>query len=375
MRVAIVTPRYPPVHEGGGELSAQLLATSLQTYGDEINEVVVFSFDGTKTETVAGVEVRRLGTPSMFLTEYLNVAALPKLRGRLANFDIVHAYNMELHPVVGYLSDREGFASVATLNSYHYFPKSVINVTPTSLERAYELLGLPTTGRVLKAGVRRIDALVALSESLREIYYEHGFAGCRIERITNMMDPSFGVPDVDDEHDGFRLLYVGTLTRNKGIRYLVEAMSSVPETVHLRLIGDGPQLEVLESLAQEVGVDSRIEFVGRLPYDEIPAAYATADAFVHPGVWPEPLNRTVLEAMQAGLPIICTDIGGPPEVVPEPELLCQPADPADLASVITRVSEDGTRLSPAERRRHVRDSHHPSVVVLQLIDLYAELCR
>jgi glycosyltransferase involved in cell wall biosynthesis len=375
MDIAIVTPRYPPIHEGGGELSAQLLAKSLQRYGEGVDEVMVFSFDGNARETVSGVDVRRLGSPSSLITEYLNVAALPKLWGRLGAFDIVHAYNMELHPVVGYLSDREGFASVGTLNSYHYFPKSVINVTPSRLERLYELVGLPTTGRVLTSYTKRFDALVALSESLREIYYENGFAGCRIEHITNMIDPSFEVPDPSEEYNGFTLLYVGTLTRNKGIRYLVEAMASVSDDVSLRIVGDGPQEESLRRLASDYGVSPRIEFVGRVPYEEVPREYANADAFVHPGVWPEPLNRTVLEAMQAGLPVVCTDIGGPPEVVPDADLLCPPADPSALVAAVRRAMEKPPRSAARESREHVWSHHHPSVVVPQIVNLYTELCR
>lgn len=372
-RVAIVTPRYPPVHEGGGELSAQLLARSLQRYGERVEDVVVFSFDGNGRETVAGVDVHRLGAPSSFVTEYLNLAALPKLRGRLGTFDVVHAYNMELHPVVGYLSGHEEFASVGTLNSYHYFPKSVINVTPNRLERLYELVGLPTTGRILTSYVKRIDALVALSESLRDIYYENGFAGCRIDHVTNMMDPSFEVPESSSRHDGFRLLYVGTLTQNKGVRYLIEAMASVPEDVSLRVIGDGDQEASLQRLVAEYSLESQVEFVGRIPYDEVPSEYANADVFVHPGVWPEPLNRTVLESMQAGLPVVCTDIGGPPEVVPDDALVCPPADPEALAAAIRRARTKGPEAA-TESRAYVESNHHPSVVIPQLVDLYDELC-
>jgi glycosyltransferase involved in cell wall biosynthesis len=373
MDVAIVTPRYPPVNEGGGELSAQLLATGLDEYGDGVDDVVVYSFDGVGEETVAGIEVHRLGTPSTLVTEYLNVAAYPELAGRLAAFDVVHAYNMELHPVVGFLSAREGFASVGTLNSYHYFPKSVIDVEPTALERAYELVGMPTTGRILRAYVKRMDALVALSESLREVYYDNGFAGCRIEHVTNMMDPSFSVPEVDDDHEGFRLLYVGTLTANKGVRYLVEAMQSVPDDVSLRVVGDGDREGALRSLAADLGVDSRVEFAGRVPYEAVPREYATADAFVHPGVWPEPLNRTVLEAMQAGLPVVCTDVGGPPEVVPDDDLLCPPADPDGLAAAIARATEKDARAAATESREYVRENHHPSVVIPRMVDLYESI--
>lgn len=372
MDVGIVTPRYPPVSGGGGEVSVQLLATQLQNH-DQINNVVVYSFDGHSTQTVNGVQVKRLGTPSTFLTEYLNANAWFRLRGRLTDFDVVHAYNMELHPVVGFLSHREEFPSVATLNSYHYFPKSVINVTPSPLEYAYEMLGYPTTGRILRSYVKRIDVLVALSESVRDIYYENSFSGCQIEHITNMLDPSFEVPNVDDGHDGFRLLYVGSLTRNKGVRYLIKAMASVPDAVHLRVVGDGDCTTSLKELAQEAGVQSRVEFFGPLPYDEIPRQYALADAFVHPGVWPEPLNRTVLEAMQAGLPIVCTDVGGPPEVVPDEELLCPPADSSGLAAAIERAMEKSSGITAEETRRYVRANHHPSVVVPQLVELYDDL--
>lgn len=375
MRVALVTPRYPPNVSGGGEISAQLLAENLGVYDDRVDEVVVFSFDGDAVEEVGGVEVRRLKRISTPLTELQNVFAYPAISGRLSSFDIVHAYNMELHPLVGYLAAREGVPSVATLNSYHFFPKSVTNVRPSGVERLYETLTQPTTGWGLRRLMHRIDAFIAISDALRGVYWRNGFRGCRIEHIPNMADPSFSVPNEPIDGDGFHLLYVGALEPHKGVEHLVRAMEHLPAHVRLRVVGGGRQKEELERLSSDVGVAHRVEFTGRLSYEEIPVEYATADAFVHPGVWPEPFGRTILEALEAGVPVVCTDIGGPPEVVPDSDLLCPPADPPALAAAVRRAMEKAPRSAAHESRRHVRSHYHPSVVVPRIVDLYTELCR
>lgn len=370
MRVGLVTPRYPPISSGGGERSAKLLADSLQNTPD-IDSVDVFSFDGRADSKVDGVPVHRLGTPSSTLTEYLNVVAYRRLRSRLKGFDVVHAYNMELHPVVGYLSDREGFPSVATLNSYHFFSASVANLEPGPVERFYELVAHPTTGRLMRHYMKRIDVLIALSNSIRDIYQKKGFDECRIEHVTNMADPSFEALDVSENHEGCRLLYVGTLTANKGVEYLIRAINELSPEYSLRVVGDGDRAPELQRLADNLGVGERVEFTGRVPYEQLPELYATSDMFVHPGVWPEPLNRTVLEAMQAGLPVVCTDVGGPPEIIPSQELLCRPADPVSIAEAIERARD--SESIGEENRRYVREHHHPDVVIPRIIALYNDL--
>lgn len=374
MHVAVVTPRYPPVSTGGGERSTQLLATRLAA-SDRVDGVTVFSFDGSGETTDDGVTVERLGSVSPTVTELQNLRVLPKLRPRLSQFDVVHSYNMELHPTVGFLSDRLGVPSVATLNSYHFFPSSVTNTTATGVAKVYERIGLPTTGRVMRHYMGRIDAFVALSRAIQEIYERNGFADARFEHIPNMLDPAFETPDPDPDDDGrYGLLYVGSLTENKGVEHLVRAMARLPETYRVRIVGDGPERDRLEALAAELGVTDRVVFSGRIPYDEIGQAYADADLFVHPGIWPEPLNRTVMEAMQAGLPVVCTDIGGPPEIIPDEELLCAPGDSEDLARTIQHAS-DLDRDVGGNNRASLLSNHEPETIVDRIVDLYVDLCR
>lgn len=148
---------------------------------------------------------------------------------------------MEPHLLVGHLAARSDVRSVATLNSYHFFPKALTNVRPLTAERMYEIASQLTTGRVLRRMMPRIDAFVAISDALRDIYWENGFAGSRIEHVPHMADPSFSMPSRTGDHDTFRLLYVGALEPLTGMKHLVEAMRELPADVRLCVVGGGRQ--------------------------------------------------------------------------------------------------------------------------------------
>lgn len=368
--VAIVTPRYPPTFVGGGEQSVRLLANHL-TSSDRIDGVKVHSFDGEGRTLLDGVEVLRLGKVSPFLTEYQNFSAYRLLRGAVSESDIVHAYNMELNPAVGYLCSKEDIPSIATLNSYHFISKSVTNRTPSTLDRIYETIGGPTTGRILWHFMKRIDAFTALSDSVRTIYSDHGLDDKRIEVIPNMIDPSFDPPEIETTR-GYQILYVGSLMPSKGVPVLIQALSLLPDDYRVRIVGGGAEEARLRSLVADIGETGRVEFTGWVPHEEIGKIYASADLFVHPALLPEPFGRTILEAMQSGLPVVCTDIGGPPEVVPDAELVCPPGDAERLADTIRRARALGDRVG--ERYRdYAIGNYSPSDVIPRYVDLYEEV--
>jgi len=371
LSLALITPRYPPNASGGGERSAQLLADNL-TRSDRVQEVTVFAFDGAGTEEQDDVTVHRLGDVSSTVTELQNLQALQRVRGRVDSYDVIHGCNMELHPAVGYLSTHIDGVSVGTLNSYHFFKSSVTNTTASGLERLYELVGHPTTGRILRHYLRRIDVFLARSRALERVYRENGFEGARIEPVLNMLDPEFSVPDTAPASDDFTVLYVGTLTENKGVSYLIRALDELPDDYYLRIVGKGPEGAALRRLTTELNLSDRVDFLGWVEYDTIGDHYAGADVFVHPGVWPEPFNRTVLEAMQAGLPVVCTEVGGPPEVISEDRLLCEPANPSSLASAIANAREIGDTVG-ARNKTYVEANHSPESVIPTIVDVYEDV--
>ncbi len=258
--------------------------------------------------------------------------------------------------------------SVATLNSYDLLPKSSFGMVADPPRRLYELLAMSTTGRILRTETKRIDRFITLSDASRNIYHENGFNDVSIDVVPNMLDPSFDVPKEKSDSEVYQLLFVGSLIKEKGVRYLIEAMAELPSDIILRVVGTGEQQKKLHTLAHEMSVNSRVEFTGQVPYEQLQKYYANSDVFVHPGVWPEPFGRTLLEAMQAGLPVVATNVGGPSEIVPQAELRCPPKDATALAEAISLALE---RLELGdENREYVNEKYSPDVVIDRIRKVY-----
>lgn len=371
MKLALVTPRYPPTHAGGGEISARLLAEQL--YQRDIADVTVYSFDDRTKETVGGVQVRRLFDAPQYPYTLPNEIAYRKLREAELDCDILHAYNMHLHPAVGRISREFDIPAVATLNAYPLIDWRDVGVTPSFKRTAYERTLLRFERPRLKRQMRNIDAFLPLSGAVEQVYRNHGFDNMEYRIIPNMLDTAFNFPKRKTERsEQNQLLYVGYLRDSKGVRYLIDAIEHLPPSFNLRIVGGGPEQDALEERVLESSATDRIELTGNVPYEDVTQAYVNADVFVHPGVWPEPFGRTILEAMQAGLPVVATNIGGPAETVPQEELLCEPANPISLAECIKRANNERDHIG-AQNKRLVRDRYHPDSVVPQFRKVYQQV--
>lgn len=107
------------------------------------------------------------------------------------------------------------------------------------------------------------------------------------------------------------LLYVGRLIAWKGVHLGLRALAACPnKQLHYRIIGDGPLRPFLEAEARRLGLADRVTFSGSLPREEVLQAYAGADGFLYPSLHDSGGNA-VLEAMGAGLPVLCLRYGGP----------------------------------------------------------------
>ncbi len=159
-----------------------------------------------------------------------------------------------------------------------------------------------------------------------------------------------------------RLLFAGRLTPDKGLETALYAMAkliSIKQTgnIHLHVAGAGEMSyqHQLHGLVSQLGLDSHVTFLGRIPADEMPALYAVSDVMVLPSTWPEPFARVVLEAMISGLVVVASEIGGTPELIKDGEngLLFDPNDSDALAQKIAGLITDPMtrkRLSEAGRK-------------------------
>lgn len=139
--------------------------------------------------------------------------------------------------------------------------------------------------------------------------------------------------------------FVGSLTKQKGLSYLMEAVAQLKdEKIQLIIIGDGKEKEKLKNQAKRLGIDSLVFFAGR---KENAWQYMKAfDLFILPSLW-EGMPNVILEAMSQKVPVVASKVGGVPELIEDREtgFLVKPKNSKALADKIKYV----LNLSQEER--------------------------
>jgi glycosyltransferase involved in cell wall biosynthesis len=136
---------------------------------------------------------------------------------------------------------------------------------------------------------------------------------------------------------------IGNLYKTKGYEYAIEAMrslasdnqlSSIKNKMTYIIFGEGPERPKLEALIKKSGLEDQVILAGRVP--EASRLLKAFDLYLCPSV-KEGLSYTLIEAMQAGLPIVATSAGGNPELIKDGTsgLIAEPADPETLADKIS----------------------------------------
>jgi rhamnosyl/mannosyltransferase len=156
---------------------------------------------------------------------------------------------------------------------------------------------------------------------------------------------------------GNAIFAVGRHVYYKGYEYLIRAMALLPQA-RLMLGGTGPLTESLVKLARDQKVTDRVQFVGRIADEDLPAYYQACDVFCLPAVEPaEAFGIVQVEAMAAARPVLCTELGNGMNWVNPHDitgLAVPPRDEQALATALGRLFADADlrrRLGEAGRRR------------------------
>lgn len=178
-----------------------------------------------------------------------------------------------------------------------------------------------------------------------------------------------------------RVLYAGNLVASKGVDLLIEAVALLRESgmqCELRILGEGPELPALRSLADRRGVAGAVTFSPFVPQSAMPGEYGRSTVTVLPTRGnAEGLGLTLVEALLAGSAVVGTPAGGIPEVVIDSEtgLIARDGDAADIAAQIGRLIAD-----PALRARLVacgseraRGRYATDAAVARFIALYGDV--
>jgi glycosyltransferase involved in cell wall biosynthesis/Ser/Thr protein kinase RdoA (MazF antagonist) len=217
-----------------------------------------------------------------------------------------------------------------------------------------------------RLGTKMVDGVIAVSdETERSFRAEIGGERNRIEVVCNAVDVELYPPKIDRvvvrTRMGFGpadhvMTMVGTFKRQKGHRYLVEAMASLNgrrEDLRVVFVGDGELMHEVEAQVEESRLAGRVRFLGSRR--DVPELLAASDSFVLPSLW-EGLPVALVEAMATGLPVIATSVSGTSQAMVDGATgwLVPPGDAAALAHAILDLLADparAARMGSAARAR------------------------
>ncbi|GAB2449330.1 glycosyltransferase family 4 protein [Nocardioides hungaricus] len=326
MRVAVVTPRFPP-DPGGMEQYAAWVARTMRDRGHEV--VVVTTGRRAGRSTYQGLPVVRLGTWLTVSNTPVNPLWAIQLRRLLRGVDVVNAHA----PVPG-LADLAAYLSPAPVVLTYHSGSLAKGGRVDPLLRGYERVVLP---RVF----RRSRALVAVSP----VSLAH--ATGRATLIPPGVDGTLFHPAGEPRES--RVLYVGRVeqsSRWKGLHVLVDALPRLRERlprVRLEVVGDGDDVVPLQKRAADLGVADVVDWAGRLDHADLPARYRRAGVTVLPSLTEsESFGMALAEALACGCPVVGSAVGGIPFVVRDgvDGRLVPPGDAAALADALGDVLTD-----------------------------------
>lgn len=222
---------------------------------------------------------------------------------------------------------------------------------------------------------------MAVSESMRQVVRKMGRAQCEV--VPNFIDyRRFATGDGKPSQDTgrFDIVNVSLMKKVKGIPLLLEAFRSLrqemPEkTLHLHLVGGGPELDEYKKRAVELGVGEAVTFYGIRPNQEVPHFLHMADFLVIPSEV-ETFCIAGVEAMAAGKPVVSTDCGGPREYIrPFNGLLVENRNPEALQAGMRTMIERYAEYDPKVITQFIKDNYSKEAVCGKLVQIYEKYLR
>jgi glycosyltransferase involved in cell wall biosynthesis/peptidoglycan/xylan/chitin deacetylase (PgdA/CDA1 family) len=214
----------------------------------------------------------------------------------------------------------------------------------------------PTRRRCILQVLNKADAVVAVSQHLKNKLIELGVAADKVQVVCRGVDEAIFHPGdralarqkLGIPIDQRVLLWVGRMVPVKGLDVLLTAcgrLHSQGTHFQLFLIGDGPLRGVLAAQCQELGLGDSVKFVGPLEHSRLADWYRAADVTVLPSR-SEGVPNVLRESLACGTPFVASRVGGIPEIANDQNSrLVRPDDPIQLADAIAGMLDHADRLS------------------------------
>ena len=314
-RVGLVTKEWPPQVYGGAGVHAVQLTEALRNL-DGVS-VDVHCFGGVRDDGAFGYS-----TPSSFESANPAIQAIAtdlEIANHLHNVNVIHSHTWYANMAGHFGSLLHGLPHVITAHS----------LEPLRPWKADQLGGgYQISSWAEKSAYESADAIIAVSDGMRAdvLAAYPNVDPTKVVTIRNGVDVERFKPTADSALltelgiTGRYAIFVGRITRQKGLAHLLRAWQSVPAEYGLVLAAGSPDEEMIgnevKSLIEELQKTrpNVIWIPEMLPHEKLCALLTSADLFICPSIY-EPLGIVNLEAMACETAVLATRVGGIPEVV------------------------------------------------------------
>jgi starch synthase len=378
-RIGIVTKEWPPAVYGGAGVHVVQLTQALRAVSGI--EVDVHCFGGARTDGAFGYD-----TPSEFSSANPALQAIATdllIANNLHNVDVIHSHT--------WYANMAGHTASLLYGTPHIV--SAHSLEPLRPWKAEQLGGgYQISSWAEQTSYEAAAAIISVSDGMRAdvLAAYPNVDPKKVVTIRNGVDTSKFAPNnnpaVLQEFGitGRYAMFVGRITRQKGLAHLLRAWKKVPAEYGLVLAAGSPDEETVGNevaalIAELQATRSNVWWIKEmLPHDKLTAALTQADLFLCPSIY-EPLGIVNLEAMGCETAVLASRVGGIPEVVSHQEtgiLVDYTSDhsrfEADLAAAISELMADPARLEKYGKAGRLRAQTHFGwdAVAAQTISLY-----
>ncbi|MEB2786083.1 glycosyltransferase family 4 protein [Algoriphagus persicinus] len=402
MKILYINSLYSPLIEGGAEISLKLIVEGMKSLRHEVVVLSLMPEEGLRKEQVEGVTVYRAGLQNAYWP--YSKAKKSKL-SRLAwhyrdqSNEVMAEVVREIllaekpnivscHNLAGWSAavwtpiHQAGIPIVQVLHDlYLLCPNSNMFKNEQTCEDQCFSCRLLRSNHAEKS--KQVSAVVGISNSILQRFIDFGyFANASKNIIYNTRSVS-NPPLQPARKSGqkIRFGYLGTLSKVKGLEWLIEQFKKLDFDTDLRIAGKGEPVYVQH--LKELAKDAKIVFVGYVNSTEF---LAEIDVLVVPSLWEEPLGMVAIEALANHVPVIANKRGGLQETVKGGVngLYCYDVKPDSLSNAMRKLYENpelynqfyiNARLSvasilDAERMIGEYESVLKQAVEMPLIDVF-----
>lgn len=340
MKIGIITNLYPPYARGGAENVIVRTVGQLIAMGHDVFVITGQPRRGGKAlmiDRASTERIYRFFPPNVYFTldDYKQlwmtrllwhvIDAFSPAPGRIVGEildeekpDVIFTHNLKgLGLSIPRAIQRRGIPQVHVLHDLQLVIPSGLLIAG----REYQLTLFKPMYAAYRAICRwmfgRPNMVISPSQFIIDQYSLYGFFRGLPFLLQPNPTPNFRPVERALHTKGpLRLLFVGQLGEHKGIGFLLDAMKDVTVDVELMVVGEGPLSGLVQQRAE---TDRRITHLGYMPPGELMKCYSVADALVVPSLCYENSPTVIYEALNAGIPVLASRIGGVGELVREGE--------------------------------------------------------